>query len=336
MKSYILENQGAPLKLVERDIPKPGRGQVVVRNFATALNFHDVLNIEGVVPNMVWPHVPFSDNCGEIVELGEESGDWKTGDRVMANFFPNWVDGEPTQPYCWSVYGDNRDGFLQEYTLVEAKSLVKVPEYLSHGEAASLCCAGLTAWRSLAVEAAVQPGQTVLIQGTGGVSLFALQFAKMLGARVILTSSSDAKLATGRDLGADLTLNYREFPDWDTRVLEMTEGHGVDVVVEIGGADTLARSINAVTFNGHVSVIGVRSGAGIQTPVSPEMLLIKNINMKGITVGSIRHLHDMCKALELHPIQPVVHQHFPLAEVGVAIDTMQAQTHMGKLVIDIA
>lgn len=336
MKAYILDAQGAPLRKVDRDIPKPGRGQVVVRNFATALNFHDVLNIQGVVPNMTWPHVPFSDNCGEIVEVGEDCGCWKTGERVLANFFPNWIDGPPTQPYCWSVYGDNRDGFLQEYTLVEARSLVRPPDYLTAVEAATLCCAGLTAWRSLAVEANLQPGQAVVIQGTGGVSLFALQFAKMLGARVILTSSSEEKLAIGRELGADMTINYRRDPDWDARVLDITGGEGADVIVEIGGADTLARSINAVKFNGHISVIGVRSGAGVPVAVSPEMLLIKNIHMRGITVGAVRHLDDMCRALAQHGVRPVIHQTFALDEVEAAIAMMDAQSHIGKIAISIA
>ncbi|MFA5630133.1 MAG: NAD(P)-dependent alcohol dehydrogenase [Porticoccaceae bacterium] len=336
MKAFVIAEQGAPVRLMDREIPVPRRGQAVVRNFATTLNFHDVLNIQGVVPNMTWPHVPFSDNCGEIVALGEDTGTWQVGERVMANFFPDWLDGAPTPEYCLSVYGDNRDGFLQEYTLVESKSLARVPDYLGHAEAASLCCAGLTAWRSIAVEACVQPGQVVVVQGTGGVSLFALQFAKMFGARVILTSSSDEKLDFGKKLGADFTINYRKHPDWDLRVLELTDGVGADVIVEIGGADTLPRSINAVRFNGHVSVIGVRSGAGVQTSVSPEMLLIKNIHLRGITVGSVRHLNDMCRALEQHRVTPVVEHHFEMGDVDRAIELMETQSHMGKIAIEIA
>ena len=336
MKAFVINGPGAPMRLVDREIPVPGRGQAVVRNFSTALNFHDVLNIQGVVPNMAWPHVPFSDNCGEIVALGEDTDTWRIGERVVANFFPDWLDGQPTQAYCLSVYGDNRDGFLQEYSLVETKSLVRVPDYLSHAEAASLCCAGLTAWRSLAVEARVQPGQVVVVQGTGGVSLFALQFAKMLGARVILTSSSDEKLDFGKKLGADFTINYRKDVDWDCRVLEMTDGTGADVIVEIGGAGTLPRSINAARFNGHISVIGVRSGAGVQTSVSPEALLVKNIHLRGITVGSARHLNDMCMALEQHRVRPVVGHCFELGDVAAAIRLMETQSHVGKIAIEIA
>ena len=336
MKAFVLDAPGAPLRKYDREVPRPGRGQVVVKNFATTLNFHDLLNIQGVVPNLVWPHVPFSDNCGEIVALGEDCGCWQAGERVIANFFPDWIDGAPVQPYCWSVYGDNRDGFLQEYTLVEAKSLVRAPDYLSHVEAAALGCAGLTAWRCLAVEARIQPGQVVVVQGIGGVSLFALQFAKMFGAKVILTSSSDDKLAFGKELGADHGINYRKCPDWNAEVVDLTDGEGADVIVEIGGADTLARSLDAVKFNGHISVIGVRSGAGMPATISPEGLLIKNVSMRGITVGSARHLADMCRALTQHPIRPVIHRTFQMDEVSAASALMQGESHMGKIAIDIS
>jgi len=208
-KAFVLEKPNEPLQRRTRPIPVPARGQAVVKNFATSVNFHDALNIEGRVPNLVWPRVPFSDNCGEIVALGDGCEGWNTGERVTANFFPHWIDGAPIPKYCNVVYGDQIDGFLQQYTLVDVNSLVRVPAYLSHAEAATLACAGLTAWRSVVVEGRIKAGDVVVIQGTGGVSLFALQFAKALGAEVILISSSDEKLALGRELGADHLHNYR-------------------------------------------------------------------------------------------------------------------------------
>jgi NADPH:quinone reductase-like Zn-dependent oxidoreductase len=334
--AYILTNPGEPLQRVERARASPARRQALVRNRATTVNFHDILNIAGVLPNLANPRVPFSDNCGEIVALGEDCNGWSVGDRVVANFFPNWIDGPPRPHYCANLYGDQIDGFLAQYTLVETRSLIRPPAHLSDAEAASLCCAGLTAWRSVAVEARIQPGQTVVIQGTGGVSLFALQFAKLFGAQVILTSSSDEKLALGKSLGADHTHNYKRDPDWDAAVTAITNGNGAELIVEIGGADTMARSINAAALDGHVSVIGVRSGFGQATTISPELILMKNLTVRGITVGSVRQLGDMCQAVAQHRIKPVIDRHFEFADVEAAIALMQSQNHAGKIAIDIA
>jgi Zn-dependent alcohol dehydrogenase len=216
-RALVLERMGEPLRLVERPVPTPARGQIIVRNLATSINFHDVLNLQGVMPNVAWPRVPFSDNCGQIVAVGADCGGFRVGERVIANFFPDWLDGEPQPRYCDIVFGDQIDGFLQDHTVVDARSLVRAPAHLSAVEAATLPCAGLTAWRSVAVEARVQPGHVVVIQGTGGVALFALQFAKLYGAEVILISSSDEKLDFGRKLGADHTHNYRQDPAWDQK-----------------------------------------------------------------------------------------------------------------------
>ena len=300
------------------------------------MNFHDVLNLQGLLANLAWPRVPFSDNCGEIVAVGADCDRWRTGERVIANFFPYWFDGEPQPRYCDVVFGDQIDGFLQDHTIVDARSLVRVPVHLSAAEAATLPCAGLTAWRSLAVEARIQPGQVVVIQGTGGVSLFAMQFAKMFGAEVVLISSSDQKLEFGRKLGADHTHNYRKDPAWDQKVLDITSGRGADVVVEVGGAETMARSISAAKVNGHVSVIGVRSGLGMTAPIAVEPVLIKNLTLRGITVGNVRQLEAMCRALEMHDIHPVVDRRFPFGNVQGAAALMQEQTHVGKIAIDIA
>lgn len=335
-RAHVLHSAGESLRRVERTVPAPGRGQALVRVQATALNFHDLVNLMGGIANVAWPRVPFSDNCGEIVAIGPDSGSWRAGDRVIANFFPDWIDGQPRQKYCDVVYGDQIDGFLQDYAIVETRSLVRAPSNLDAAEAATLACAALTAWRSVVVEAAVGPGDVVVIQGTGGVSLFALQFAKLMGAEVILTSSSDEKLDLGRRLGADHLHNYRADPDWDKKVLDVTSGRGADLIVEIGGADTLLRSINAATLNGHVSVIGIRSGFGLTAALAVEPVLIKNLTLRGITVGNVRQLEDMCRAIERHSIRPVIDRQFSFDDVGAALDLMQRQGHVGKIVVNVS
>lgn len=336
MDAWVLPVPGKPMERVRRPVPTPGRGQALVRNLATSVNYHDVLNVQGLVPFVWWPRVPFSDVCAEIVALGDHAGEWQTGERVLANFFPQWIDGPPTQRYCGIVYGDQWDGFLQDYTLVETDSLVRAPVHLSAHETATLSCAALTAWRAVVEEAKVAPGETVVVQGTGGVSLFALQFAKMLGARVILLSSSAEKLAFGRELGADDGHDYAAEPAWDEAVMRLTGGRGADLVVDIGGADTMARSLNAVKLNGHVSVIGVRSGIGQAAAMPIEQVLIRNITLRGITVGSRAQLERMCRAMEANAVHPVIDRHVPVDQVEQAMATMDAQQHRGKIVIDIA
>ena len=334
--AYVLETPGSPLNRASRRLPTPVRGQALVRNLATSVNYHDVLNVQGLVPFVLWPRVPYSDNCSEIVALGPEPGSWQVGDRVLANFFVDWIDGPPNQRYCSRVYGDQNDGFLQDYTLVETASLVIAPAHLTAGEVATLGCAGLTAWRSVVVEAGVGPGDVVVIQGTGGVSLFALQFAKMVGSEVILLSSSEEKLAFGRTLGADHVHNYREDPAWDAAVMDFTGGRGANLVVEIGGADTMARSLNAVCLNGHVSVIGIRTGAGLPAAMPIEQILIRNITVRGMTVGSRRQLEQMCAAMTVNRMCPVIDRHFGIEDTEAAMALMESQSHRGKIVIDIA
>jgi NADPH:quinone reductase-like Zn-dependent oxidoreductase len=334
-RALVLESPGQALRLLDRVALEPARSQVLVRNLATAVNYHDALNLQGLIPNPAWPRVPFSDNCGEIVAVGADSGDWRVGDRVIANFFPDWLDGEPQPKYCNVVYGDQIDGFLQDYTRVDSRSLVRAPTHLSPSEAATLACAGLTAWRSVMVEAKIKPGDVVVIQGTGGVSLFALQLAKLAGAEIILLSSSDEKLAFGRKLGADHLHNYRQDPAWDQRVLDITQGRGADLVVEIGGADTLMRSINATRLNGQVSIIGVRSGFGVTVPLAVEPVLIKNLQLRGITVGNAEQLNQLCRAMEFNQLHPIIDRRFAFDQTAAAVALMESQTHVGKIVIDL-
>jgi NADPH:quinone reductase-like Zn-dependent oxidoreductase len=336
VQAFVLSELGKNIQQESRGVSRPQRGQVVVRNLATAVNFHDILNIQGVIPNTVWPRVPFSDNCGEIISVHDDERRWKIGDKVIANFFPEWVAGDPSARRCYSVYGDNRDGFLQECTQVDSASLVAAPDHLTAMEVASFACAGLTAWRSLVTEANLRAGQTVVIQGTGGVSVFALQFAKMLGARVILLSSSDQKLERAKALGADHLINYLQTPQWDQQVIEITGGLGADLIVEVGGADTFARSVNAAALNGHISVIGVRSGFGREILLSPEVLLIKNLHVRGITVGSVEQLEAVMQAVALHGLRPIIDSCFPVSDFQSAIDLMHSQKHFGKIAIDLS
>lgn len=330
--AMVLEEKGAPLKAVQRAVPGPARGQAILRVLATSLNFHDYLNVIGAMPRLPFPRVPFSDACGEVIAVGADVTRVAVGDRVAPNFFVRWHDGRPSAEACAIVYGDQIDGGLQQYMRVEADSLVKVPAYLTDLEVATLGCAGLTAWRSVGVEAQVRAGDIVVVQGTGGVSLFALGFAKMLGARVVITSSSDEKLARAKTLGADHLVNYRTNPDWEREVVKFTGGRGADLVVDVGGADTFPRSIKATRMDGHVSVIGALSGVD-KIEFSMAAAMARNVTIRGITVGSRTHFEGMCRALEVSQYRPVIHQVFEMEAAMSAIELMKSQTHFGKIVI---
>lgn len=336
-KAMVLRAKGEPLELEEREPISPKRGQVLLRNAATSLNFHDFINVKGGIPGLPYPRVPFSDGCAEVLEVGEDVTGLKVGDRVIPNFFSHWIDGEPTAYTRSVVPGDHIDGMLQHYVTLDSASLVKAPPSLTDHEVATLGCAGVTAWRSVIVEAKIKPGDVVLIQGTGGVSLFALAFAKMAGASVILTSSSDEKLDRAAGLGADHLHNYRKDERWDDFALSVTKGRGVDLVVDVAGANTLPRALNAAKVNGHVSVIGVRAGAVGEAMSFPVVqVMSKNLTIKGITVGSRQHLADMCQAIEVHGYKPVVDRVFALEETEAAIALMDSQAHFGKIVIQTA
>ncbi|MFN7174519.1 MAG: zinc-dependent alcohol dehydrogenase family protein, partial [Thermaurantiacus tibetensis] len=254
------------------------------------------------------------------------------GDAVVSTFFPNWLDGRAIPGGFAGVPGDGADGYAVEEVVAPATAFTRAPKGWSHAEAATLTCAGLTAWRALVTEGGIKPGDTVLVQGTGGVSIFALQFAKAAGATVIATSSSDAKLERLKALGADHLLNYRAVPDWGQAAARLTGG-GVDHVVEIGGAGTLPESIAAVRIGGHISLIGVL--AGYAGPVPTVQLMAKQVRLIGITVGTRREQQDMVKAVEANGIRPVIDRHFPLAELGAAFRHQESGAHFGKIVVDI-
>ncbi|MBA2933859.1 NAD(P)-dependent alcohol dehydrogenase [Sphingomonas sp. CGMCC 1.13654] len=316
------------LRVGEGEIGAPGPGELLVRVRATSLNYHDY----AVVTGMLGPRpgiVPMSDGAGEVLAVGEGVIGFAAGDRVLGLFFPAWQDDEIDPAKRSVIPGDSTDGFAASHVVRPANWFMPMPEGLSFAEAATLPCAALTAWRALMVEARIKPGDWVLTQGTGGVSLFALQFAKLAGARVIATSSSGAKLERLRALGAEVTINYRDIPKWGREAARITGG--VDAVVEIGGAGTLDQSIAACRMGGHISLIGVL--AGVAGPVATAHLMGANVTLKGITVGSRRQQADMIAAIVSGGIRPVLDESFPLGRLAEAFRHQESGRHFGKIVV---
>src|SRR5262245_26261321 len=276
---------------IERPEPMPGAGEVIVDMKAASLNYRDLLFVTTGGGNPL-PLVPFSDGAGVVSAIGSGVSRVKVGDRVCPLYFQSWLSGPVTEEKRAKSLGGPLDGVLQQRVKLTADGVSKIPDYLSFEEAATLPCAALTAWRAIAFEAPVGPGDTVLVQGTGGVSIFALQFAKARGARVIATSSSDAKLERVRALGADETINYKTTPDWGAKARELTGGRGVDVVIEVGGENTFAQSLDAARVGGAVVVIGILGG--FSAPVMVPVVFAKNLRIFGISVGSREQFDDMC------------------------------------------
>lgn len=336
MRALVLEgNFGIEnLQLKERDVPKAGPGQVVLKMKAGSLNYRDLATVAfGGNPNLL-PLVPLSDGCGEVVEVGEGVTRLHKGDRVAPSFFQGWLAGGPVAEQLGpTALGSPIDGCAQEYMVLSAEGMSKAPANLSDEEVACLPCAALTAWRALVVEGNLKAGDTVLVQGTGGVSIFALQFAKAMGARVIVTSSSDEKIERARKLGADDAINYRQTPDWEKEARRLTGGRGVDHVVEVGGADTFPRSIMAARVGGHVAVIGILTG--LSKDVNVAAIFAQNLKISGITVGSRTHFEEMSRAIEQNDIHPVIDKRFPLDDAQEAFRLMQGASHFGKIVLNI-
>ncbi|MCE0498154.1 MAG: NAD(P)-dependent alcohol dehydrogenase [Methylacidiphilales bacterium] len=329
-ESFGLEN----LKLAERPTPEPAADEVVVQIRATSLNFRDLLVVQGKYnPRMKLPRVPLSDGAGEVTSVGAGVSTWKTGDRVVIPFMPAWLEGELDEGKAGSALGGAVDGVLSEFVVVRAGALLPAPEHLSFEEAATLPCAAVTAWNGLFVSGNLQPGQTLLLQGTGGVSLFGLQFGKAAGAKVVLISSSDEKLKRARALGADETINYRAEPDWEKRVLAVTGGRGVDLTLEVGGAGTLSKTLRATRYSGHVSLIGVLSG--IAGDVQTGHILHKAITVRGIYVGSRAMFVDMNRTISQHQLKPVIDRAFPFESAPEALRHLESARHFGKIVITI-
>jgi NADPH:quinone reductase-like Zn-dependent oxidoreductase len=282
-------------------------------------------------PKAKLPAVPFSDGAGEVVTVGENVTRWKPGDRVCPIFMQGWLEGEVSAEKRRTALGAGElDGVLREVGAFDEDGLVRIPEHLSFEEAATLPCAGVTAWNALIPIGKVKAGDTVLTLGTGGVSIFALQFAKLHGARVIVTSSSDEKLARARRLGADETINYKTKPEWDKEVLRLTNGAGADQVIELGGAGTVAKSVNSVRIGGCVAMIGVLASGGGFNPVS---LLMKGVRMQGVFVGSRQIFEDMNRAIGVNSLKPVIDKTFPFVRAREALEYMESGAHFGKIVI---
>ncbi len=331
MRAYELRNTTGldALALTERKDPVPGLGEVLIQMRAAALNYRDILVLNGLYPHMHLPLIPLSDGVGTVVAVGENVTRVKPGDRVAGVFDQNWLSGASSESP--SALGGHVDGVLAERVVLSQDGVVHVPPHLTDEEAATLPCAAVTAWNALMVQGALKPGETVLVQGTGGVSLFALQFAHMAGARVIITSSSDEKLERARRLGADEVINYRRTSDWDQEVLRLTGGEGVDHIVDVGGPATLPRSLNAARVNGHISLIGVLSGTDAEISLFP--MLVKQLRLKGIYVGSRSMFEQMNDAIALHQLKPVIDRVFPLEQAPEAFRYLEEEAHVGKVCV---
>lgn len=337
MKAYEVQQFGIDdLRMVDRDDPSPSPGEVVVRFHAASLNYRDLMVVTGAYnPRMRLPAVPFSDGAGDVTAVGENVTKWKIGDRVMPIFAQHWFDGDPTDEKRRTSLGAGSqwDGVLREFGAFGEESIVSIPEHLSYEEAATLPCSALTAWNALFESGRLKPGETVLTIGTGGVSVFAVQFAKMAGAQVFATSGSVEKIARLSDLGVDATVNYREVEDWDKSAIEFTDMAGVDHVVEVGGAGTLPRSINAARIGGHVALIGALSGAAGFNPIT---VFMKSVRLQGIFTGSRRMFEDMNRAIAANKLKPVIDRVFEFDEAREALKYMESGSHFGKIVVRIA
>lgn len=333
MRAWQVEDEWGidHLKMVETEPRQPGAGEVLVRMRAASVNYRDLLTVQGMGGTRRLPLIPFSDGAGEVIAVGEGASRVKVGDRVCPTFFEGWIDGRPDAYKRSRPLGGPLPGVLQEQFVAKAEAVSAIPKEWSFEEAATLPCAGLTAWRALMVEGELKAGETVLVQGTGGVSIFALQFAKMAGAKVIVTSSSDDKLARAKALGADETINYKTHPEWAKAALELTGGAGVDHVVEVGGAGTLNQSLEAAKVGGRIEVIGVLSGFSQQ--IAMPTLFGKNLRLIGLSVGSREMFEQMVAAIDRAGMKPVIDRTFAFDQVPDALRCMKGAGHFGKICV---
>lgn len=336
MRAWELQNSFGldNLRLTERSDPRPGPGEALVAIEAASLNFRDHLLVEGIYnPRQPLPVIPLSDGAGTVVDVGAGVARVKTGDRVVGSFFPNWEAGTPTSAQLNSASAYPGDGVLCERRIVRENGLFPVPAHLSFVEAAALPCAALTAWSAIVTLGAVKPGEVVLVQGTGGVALFALQFAKLVGATVIATSSSDDKLERARKLGADHGINYRTTPEWGKAAQDWA-GRGLDHVVELGGADTLERSVRAIKPGGTLSMIGVLGGA--KPSINLPLVVMRQVRLQGVTVGSNQSFAAMLDAIATHKLKPVIGATFDFDHAKDAFKMMASGQAFGKIGIQVS
>ena len=326
--NFGLEN----LAMNERSMPEPGYGQVLVKMQAAALNYRDLLMVRGHYnPRQSLPLIPASDGAGEVVGVGDGVVEIKVGDRVASNFFQDWNAGAADRAKVKTTLGGPLDGTLAEYMVLPEQGVIRVPQHLTPVQAATLPCAALTAWNALVGYGNLKAGDKVLIQGTGGVALFALQFAKIFGAEVVITSSSDAKLNRAKELGADHGINYRETPQWGKIVNKMTGG--VDLVVELGGAATLPESFQACRLGASIMLIGVLSGISQDFNILP--IIMNNLRVQGIFVGNHQHFAEMNRAISYHSLLPVIDKTFALAQADKAFEYLASAAHFGKICVTI-
>lgn len=334
MKVVTLSSPGGLDKLQvgeATDAPEPGPGEIRVRIHASSLNFHDFAVVTGGIPTEDG-RIPMSDGAGVVEAIGEGVDEFAVGDHVVSTFFPNWLAGSATIDDFTTTPGDGVDGYARQYVTRPTRWFTHAPDGYSHAEAATLTTAGLTAWRALVVDGGLKAGDTVLTLGTGGVSIFAVQFAKLMGARVIATSSSDEKIERLRKLGADHTINYKSEPAWGKRVLELTEGRGADHVIEVGGPGTLPESINAVRIGGHISLIGVLIGRAGEVPTAK--LMARQARLQGLIVGSRTHQQEMIRAINANGLRPVLDRSFALEDIADAFRHEEAGRHFGKICLE--
>jgi len=332
MKAWqIVSDRGIDaLEQVERTSPEAGPGEVRVRMRANSINYRDLSTILDPAPrNIPYPRIPNSDGAGEVLSVGPGVTRWAEGDRVAGCFFQDWPSGGISAPAMATALGGPTDGVLAEEVVFREGGLVAIPDHMTYEEAACLPCAAVTAWNCLVSGGRMKAGDTVLLLGTGGVSIFALQFCVMAGARAIVTSSGEAKLERARSLGAHDTINYRTTPDWAKRVLELTGGRGVDLVLEVGGPGTMEQSIEAVRIGGHIAYVGVLTGGAIQ----PVGIMRKSIRLQGVYVGSRAMFEDMNRAIAAHKVRPVIDRSFGFDNARDAYRHMKAAGHFGKIVI---
>lgn len=333
MKSVVVQKPGGleNLAIVERDKPQPKAGEILVRWHATSLNFHDYLVAIGGIP-VADGRIPMSDGAGEVIGIGENVYDWKVGDKVMSLFFQDWLEGKPTFKKMVGVNGETLDGFITEMSCVPAYSVTRLPEGYDYAQAATLPCAAATAWRGLMVEGGLQAGETVLIEGTGGMSIFALQLAKAAGAKVYATTSSDEKAERLVDMGVEGVVNYKDDPKWGKTIAKMTNG-GVDHVLDVGGGSTIRNSIEAAKIGGHISSIGIL-GNGRKGELTFPKLFFKQLRLIGIAVGSKEMQEKMVDAIDISGMKPIISKTFAFDQLPDAFQYQASGKHFGKIVVE--
>ena len=333
MKVTVVKSPGGldNLEILERKTLIPAADEVVVRWHATSLNFHDYLVATGGIP-VRNNTVPMSDGAGEIIAVGENADDWQIGDKVMSLFFPNWIDGKASLKKMMFISGETIDGYIAEQSVVKAQSLTKIPTDYTFAEAATLPCAALTAWRALMVEGNLQAGESVLIEGTGGMSIFALQLAKMAGAKIYATTSSDEKAERLKSLGVEAVVNYKTDEKWGKTINRMTKG-GVDHVLDVGGGSTMRQSIEAVAIGGNIASIGIL-GNGRKGEITFPKLFFKQCHLNGLAVGSRIMQQQMVKAIEISAMKPIVDKSFSFDQLGNAFRHQASGKHFGKIVLE--